>query len=418
MKKATYIAAALSLCAAVFAGCSGGGSGTEVTSAAETSSVTETDSETEVTTETASGAETSSATETEDISEIDEAADDEAEEDYAEPVEEPFVVTEKPIPENARVYEYDSDNPPEMPEFSMSFDGYNEFTQSSITRTRFEIKAMLECAQTGEIPIIKSVSGGYTYECRRIEGVTIGDWTVKDEKYPYTRYEVTLTLDITKSESEFMPVGTADYLLIYYPGEDRLYLPLRKVGELDVGCLLPFYGNDVKEYVNFCTYYTAYFRDAFDGDTVTDFSAPEINANAIDDTVFNAYVAARIGGGFKDTDVYNIPYAEFNETLEKILGFSADAIDAKNSGLYKSDRDCIEIPGRGTSWICGWIAEDTEGDEEGTRVVTIDYFEDDFYLVKSQTYRYTVRINDDRTCSMLKIEHLYKSDRGILGGSV
>ncbi len=413
VRKLISLAAALLLCTTVLAGCSG----TEVTSAAETSSVTETDSETEVTTETASGAETSSATETEDISEIDEAADDEAEEDYAEPVEEPFAVTEKPIPENVRVYEYDSDNPPEMPEFSMSFDGYNEFTQSSITRTRFEIKAMLECAQTGEIPMIKSVSGGYTYECRRIEGVTIGDWTVKDDKYTeYTRYEVTLTLDITESESEFMPVGTADYLLIYYPGEDRLFLPLRKVGELDVGRLLPCYAAN-KYYIDFCTYYTAYFRDAFDGDTVTDFSAPEIDEGAIDDTVFNAYVAARKAGGFKDTD-YNIPYAEFNETLEKILGFSADTLNLKDSELYNADTDSIEIPGRGTSWICGWLAEDIEGEEENTRVVTIDYFEDDFYLVKSQTYRYTVRINDDGTYTMLKIEHLYKSDRGILSGSV
>ncbi len=63
MKKITYIAAAMSLCMTVFAGCSGGGSGTEVTSAAETNSVTETDSETEVTTETTNLTEGSSVTE-------------------------------------------------------------------------------------------------------------------------------------------------------------------------------------------------------------------------------------------------------------------------------------------------------------------------------------------------------------------
>ncbi len=420
LQKIAAVSVSLLLCTTILAGCSGGGSGTEVTSAAETSSVTETDSETEVTTETASGAETSSATETEAISEINEAADGEEEEDYAEPVEEPFVVTEKPIPENAHVYEYDDENPPEMPEFSMSLDGYHEFTQSSIARTRFEIKAMLECAQTGEIPMIKSVSGGYTYECRRIEGVTIGDWTVKDEKYteePYTRYEVTLSLDITESESEFMPVGTADYLLIYYPGEDRAFLPLRKVGEFDESRLLPAYGDDAKEYVNFCTYYTAYFRDWFSGDTVTDFSAPNFGYS-VESTVFCAYVAASRGGGFQDIDTGIIPYSEYNETLEKILGFSADAINAKSCMWYNADTDSIEIPGRGHSWICGWLAEDAEGEEEGTRVVTIDYYEDDFYLVKSQTYRYTLRINDDGTCSMLKVERLYKSDRGILGGTV
>ncbi len=412
LQKIAAVSVSLLLCTTILAGCSDGGSGTEVTSAAETSSVTETDSETEVTTET------NSETETEDISEIDEPADGEEEEDYAEPVEEPFIVTEKPIPENARVYEYDDENPPEMPEFSMSLDECHEFNQSSIARTRLEIKAMLECAQTGDIPMIKSVSGGYIGECQRIEGVTIGSWTVKDEKYteePQTRYEVTLTLDITESESEFMPVGTADYLLIYYPGEDRLYLPLRKVGEFDESRLVP--DSTVGEYVNFCTYYTAYFSNFFDGDTVTDFSAPNIDYS-MESAVFCAYVAAGKGGGFRDDGTGIIPYSEYDETLKKILGFSADAINAKSCMWYNADTDSIEIPGRGNSWICGWLAEDAEGEEDGTRVVTIDYFEDDFYLVKSQTYRYTVRINDDGTCSMLKIEHLYKSDRGILGGSV
>ena len=413
LQKIAAVSVSLLLCAAVFAGCSDGGSETETSSATETSSVTEAISETKAATEAAS--------ETEEIPEYEIANDDEGEEeDYAEPIEEPVIVTEKPIPENARVYEYDYENPPEMPEFSMPLDEYHEFTQSSIAGTRFEIKAMLECAQTGEIPMIKSVSGGYTYECRRIEGVTIGSWTVKDEKYteePYTRYEVTLTLDVTESESEFMPVGTADYMLIYYPGEDRLYLPLRKSGELDESRLLPVYGDDAKGYVNFCTYYTAYFSNWFSGDTVTDLSAPDIDCSARD-AVICAYIAASLGGGFRDIDNGIIPYSEYNETFENILGFSADTINAKNSGLYNADTDSIEIPAMGYGWICGWLSEDTEGEEENTRVITIDYFEDDFYLVKSQTYRYTLRINGDGTCSMLKIEHLYKSDRGILGGSV
>lgn len=416
LHKITYITVALSLCMAVLAGCSGGGTETETSSVMETSSATETSSVTEAISETKASTEA----ETEEIPEYEEPADNYAEVAYDEPAEEPVYVTEKPIPENARVYEYDDENPPEMPEFSMPTDGYYDFTQSSIARTRFEIKAMLECAKTGEIPMIKRVDAGYTYECRRLEGVTVGSWTVKNEKFteePYTRYEVTLTLDITESESEFMPVGTADYLLIFYPGEDRLYLPLRKAGELDESRLLPAYGDDVKEYVNFCTYYTAYFRDWFSGDEITDFSAPDIDCSARD-AVICAYIAASRGGGFRDIDNGIIPYSEYNETFENILGFSADAINAKNSGLYNADADSIEIPAMGYGWICGWLTEDAEGDEDNTRVITIDYYEDDFYLVKSRTVRYTLRINDDGTCSMLKIERLYTSDRGILGGTV
>ncbi len=69
MKKITYIAAAMSLCMTVFAGCSGGGSRTEVTSATEASSVTETDSETKVTTETTNLTETSPVTEESSVTE-------------------------------------------------------------------------------------------------------------------------------------------------------------------------------------------------------------------------------------------------------------------------------------------------------------------------------------------------------------
>ncbi|MCM1024207.1 MAG: hypothetical protein NC395_09135 [Prevotella sp.] len=350
----------------------------------------------------------------EDIAEEDDVA---VEEDIAEPA---VVYDGSSVPENARVYKFNNSAPEELPEFSMSLDGYGEYSQMNIARVRLEIKAMLECSLTGEIPYIDQ-SDYSGYECRRLENVRIDSWSVKDEKYteePFTRYEVTLTLGVAESESEFVPVGTADYLLVYCPGEDRLFLPLRKAGELDESSLLPFYGDGVKEYVNFCTYYTAYFRNFFDGDVIDDFSAPETNLDYIGDTVFCAYVAAYRAGGFRDYDLGIIPYDEFNVTLKKTLGFSADAIDAKNCPYYNAANDTVEIPGRGTSWLCGWLAEDTDGDGEGVHIVTVDYYEDDFYLIKSRTVRYTVRENGDGTCSMLKIERLFTSDRGILGGSV
>jgi len=250
-----------------------------------------------------------------------------------------------------------------------------------------------------------------------IDGVKLNSWMVKNEKFfvDTYRYEVTVTLDIAESENEFMPVGTADYLLVHSPGAGKAFQPLRKVGELDEDALLP--GGTAKEYVNFCTYYTAYFSDFFSGDTVTDFSSPNVSYS-VESAVFCAYVAAIRGGGFQNVESNIIPYSEYNETLEKILGFSADAINAKSCMWYNAEEDGIEIPGRGTSWIYGWLTEDTESEEKGMRVVTIDYYEDEFCLVKSQTYRYTVRINDDETCSMVKIEHLYTTDKDIFGGSV
>lgn len=76
------------------------------------------------------------------------------------------------------------------------------------------------------------------------------------------------------------------------------------------------------------------------------------------------------------------------------------------------------MPGRGTSWYCGYLADETYDEVAGTRTVTIEYYEDDFYLVPSQTYRYTVRENVDGSYTMLKFEKLFTSDRNILEGTV
>lgn len=379
--------------------------------------------------ETSKAAETAEAPDTalqdeEKISETEEEvayeADEEIDEDVAEPVEEPVdyprLMQEKGLPANAKLYGMDDGAIPDMPEFTLSLDGLSDYERMDTERVRLRIKSILDCAVSGEIPVYKS--SGYVWESpQKLAGIRLNSWEIVDEKIITDnnfRYEVTVTMDVAESDNEFVTEGIGDYLMIYYPGEDRLFLPLRKVGELDESRLLPSYGNP-NDYVDFCTYYTAYFRDFFSGDTISDFSAPNVSYSA-ENAVFNAYVAAYRAGGFHNAD--SIPYDEFNETLEKILGFSADAIGAKSCGYYNADNNAIEIPGRGTSWVCGWLSEDTDGEEENTRVVTVDYYEDDFYLVRSRTVRYTVRNNDDGTCSMLKIERLFTSDRDILGGSV
>lgn len=377
------------------------------------------------TSETKETSETEKSSETEEYAEeaVAEVEDDIAEddgEDYAEPVEEPVYYAEfrQELPANAKLYDMDDDSIPDMPEFSLSTEGLSEYERRDVARARLRIKSILECAVNGEVPAYKS--GSYVWQSlQQLSGIRLNSWEIADEKLVTDgniRYEVTVTMDVAESSSEFVTVGKGDYLMIYYPDEDSSFLPLRKVGELDESRLLPSYG-DPKAYVDLCAYYTAYFRGFFSGDTVDDLSAPNVDYST-GEAVFCAYVAAYRAGGFHDLDSGIIPYDEFNETLEKILGFSADAIDTKTTRLYNAENDTIEIPGRGTSWVCGWLADDVDGDEDGTRVVTIDYYEDDFYLVKSRTVRYTVRNNDDGTCSMLKIERLFTSDRGILAGTV
>lgn len=387
MKKARKFiahAAALSLCAAVFAGCS------------ETADTAETEPKVigGTASETAAAAETTPSEKKEEASE----AEDET---SVQPEEQPTEAASETVSESVS----ETERPAGQEGFTLAVD---EDYRSTTDYARQEITTLFD----------RLVNGQSTDDLTcGIDGVKLNSWTVKDEQFfaDTYRYEVTVTLDIAESESEFLPVGKADYLLVYSPGAGRAFQPLRKVGEFDESRLLP--SGTAKKYVNFCTYYTAYFSDFFSGDTITDFSSPNIG-NSVESAVFSAYVAALRGGGFQNVESNIIPYSEYNETLEKILGFSADAINAKSCMWYNAEEDSIEIPGRGTSWIYGLLTEDTDGEEAGTRVVTIDYFEDELCLVKSQTYRYTVRENDDGTCSMLKIEHLYKSDRGTFSGNV
>ncbi len=384
LQKIAAVSVSLLLCTAVLAGCS------------ETTDKPETEPKiiSEAASETTTAAETTLSEETEKSSE----AEDET---YAEPED---LATETNSETDSETVS-ETERPAGQAGFTLAVD---ENYKSTTDYARQEITTLFD----------RLVNDQSTDDLTcRIDGVKLNSWTVKNEQFfvDTYRYEVTVTLDIAESESEFMPVGTADYLLVYSPDAGRAFLPLRKVGELDEDALLPT--GKAADYVNFCTYYTAYFRDFFSGDTVTDFSAPNIDYS-VESAVFCTYVAAGRGGGFQDIDTGVIPYSEYNETLEKMLGFSADAINAKSCMWYNADTDSIEIPGRGTSWIYGWLTEDPEGEEEGTRVVTIDYYEDSFCLVRSQTYRYTVRINDDDTCSMVKIEHLYTTDKDIFGGTV
>lgn len=419
MKKLLSILTAAAVIAAL-AGCTENAAET-VNTFEETASLslgeapeTEEASETEKRSETEEYAEEAVAEIEDDIAE----ADDEA---YAEPVDEPVPVYAEfmqELPVNAKLYDVNDDSIPDMPEFTLSTDDLSEYERRDVAYARLRIKSILECAVSGEVPAYKS--GSYVWQSpQQLAGIRLNGWEIADEKLVTDgnfRYEVTVTMDVAESGSEFVTVGRGDYLMIYYPGEDRSFLPLRKAGELDESRLLPSYDSS-KAYVDLCTYYTAYFRGFFSGDTIDDLSVPNVDYST-GEAVFCAYVAAYRAGGFRDFDNGIIPYDEFNETLEKILGFSADAIDAKSTRLYNADNDTIEIPGRGTSWVCGWLTEDIDGEEDGTRVVTVDYYEDDFYLVKSRTVRYTVRNNDDGTCSMLKIERLFTSDRGILAGTV
>ncbi len=425
MKKLLCVIICISSAAVLLSGCTNDGAGADGTASDTSISATDTAEtfQTDEASETALQTEEEMSETEEDVAyEADEEMDDDADEDVAEPVEEPVdyprLMQEKGLPENAKLYDMNDGAIPDMPEFSLSTENLSDYERMNTERVRLRIKSILDCAVSGEVPAYKQ--NGYVWQSpQQLAGVKLNSWEIADEKIITDgnfRYEVTVTMDVAKSGSEFVTVGRDDYLMIYYPGEDRSFMPLRKVDGLDESRLLPVYG-DSKPYIDFCTYYTAYFRDFFSGGTVEDLSAPNVTYDT-GNAVFCAYVASRVAGGFPNTDDGIVPYDEFNRTLEKILGFSADAIDAKSCMYYNADEDRIEIPGRGTSWLCGWLTEDTEGNEEGTRVVTIDYYEDDFYLVKSRTVRYTLRNNDDDTYSMLKIERLFTSDRNILGGSV
>lgn len=295
---------------------------------------------------------------------------------------------------------------PEISEFSMSLDSLNDYTRSRVVLARKQIKSMLDREGIYEIPELNFGSGGW------LPKVTVEDWQVVEEKYENYRYEVTMRLEVSESESEFITVGTYDYLILYQPHDDRKFLPLRKVGEFDEEKLLPCWED--KRYLDFCGNFSCFFSELFEGDVVTDFSEPDMSA-ASWWTLCNASQAAR--WYYPDLD-FVMTYDEFDEAMQSLYGFSADALGIKESNIYNAENDTIEVPPKGTSWLYGYLAEESFDEETGIRTATMEYYEDEFYLIPSRTYRYTVRENENGSYTMLKLERLFTSDRGILSDTV
>lgn len=324
------------------------------------------------------------------------------------------VTQEKYYPENAVVYEFDSNNIPEFPEFTMEidYDIMGEYEIERILTARLEIKAMLECAITGNTPVIKQ--NGYDKSMRKLENISIGSYKIIGETYDTEdwTYNVTVELDVTESNVEEIPVGKSQYAFINVLREDRAYMPLRTVGEYDESRVLPMYGREgASMAVSFCNDFTAYFSDMYAGDDVTDFSSPDISKEH--DLIFCSLFTAR--NYYPGTD-FEMSYDIFDTALSEMFGFSADVINIKENNCYNAEKDTVSIPGRCSSWLCGYLADKSYDEETKTHNVTIDYYEDEFYLVKSQTYRYTVRENENGSLTMLRMERLFKSERGILGG--
>lgn len=318
--------------------------------------------------------------------------------------------------EDKHTYQEESDSPPEenaedetLPktsEFPMDIDSLDDYTGSRIVLARKQIKSMLDREGTYEIPEINFGSGDL------FPKITVDNWQVIDEKYESYRYKVTVRLEVSESESKFITVGTDDYLILYQPHEDRRFLPLRKVGEFDEEKLLPTW--DDKVYLDFCNNFSIFFSKLFEGDVVTDFSEPDMSA-ASWWTLCNASQVAR---WYYPSLDFSMTYAEFDEAMQSLYGFSADALGIKESNIYNAENDTINVPEKGTSWFYGYLADESSDEETGIRTATMEYYEDEFYLIPSRTYRYTVRENEDGSYTMLKFEKLFTSDRSILGGTI
>lgn len=300
----------------------------------------------------------------------------------------------------------ESVSPPEISEFPMSLDTLNDYTRNDVVLARKQIISVLDREEKAEYPLI-DLDGG-----DRFPKITLNSWQIVDERYEDYRYKVTVRLEVSESESEFITVGTDDYLILYQPHEDRKFLPLRKVGEFDEEKLLPSWED--KRYLDFCGNFSCFFSKLFEGDVVTDFSEPDMS-NASWWTLCNASQAAR--WYYPGLD-FVMTYDEFDKAVQSLYGFSADALGIKESNIYHAENDTIEIPPKGTSWLYGYLADESFDEETGIRTATMEYYADAFFLVPSQTYRYTVRENENGSYTMLKFERLFSSDRGILSDTI
>lgn len=295
---------------------------------------------------------------------------------------------------------------PELSEFPMSLDDLTDYTRNEVVLARKKIISVLDREEKAAYPLI-DLDGG-----DRFPRITLDSWQIVDERYENSLYRVTVRLEVSESESEFITVGTDDYMILYQPHEDRKFLPLRKVGEFDEEKLLPCW--DDKRYLDFCGNFSCFFSELFERDVVTDFSEPDMSS-ASWWTLCNASQAAR--WYYPGLD-FVMTYDEFDKAMQSLYGFSADALEIKESNIYHAENDTIEVPPKGTSWLYGYLADESFDEETSIRTATMEYYADEFFLVPSQTYRYTVRENENGSYTMLKFERLFASDRGILSDTI
>ncbi len=369
----------------------------------ETTSV----SETKITSET-----TAESSETETVSET--AAEEIAVIEETAIVEEPVETTSK-YTEDAPVHKYVLEEI-DLSMFPMNTDEFYDFQIKEINNIRAEIKTMLDCSKTGEIPDIEVKEYNYIYG-RQLKYAKVESWSVKEETYDVdlSIHKMVITLEISESESEFLPVGTNDYMFVYAPdGVSRSYWQLRTADAYDEESIVPCYDED-REYLDFCNDFTAYLSDCYSGDVVTDFSSPVISEDSWG-VGFSAHLMAY--RYYPDFIEPMTPYSHFDDAMHNMFGFSADALHIKDNGVYNAEDDTVELIGKGWYWHWGEVAEDIYDEASSTHTVTLNYYADDFHLDLSQVYRYTIRENENGSYTMLKMERLFTSDKDIIGGSV
>lgn len=205
-----------------------------------------------------------------------------------------------------------------------------------------------------------------------------------------------VTLNISKSSSKILPVGTSRWFLgVVYDG---FVFNFRRAN--DSSSIFNWTTNG--DLPDFC-YDVTYFLTRFE--TMNNFNklAQDAQKDGNFDSFCNCLIYILLSNGWDEDATLKSSEAE---ALAKIT-FGITNVDFRKCAMYNNADDTLRVDPAGYGYIPSTLVSVTNNGR--LRTVVIDYYSDPAYFLKAKTMEYVVRVNDDDSLSMLSTRLVYDS---------
>lgn len=218
----------------------------------------------------------------------------------------------------------------------------------------------------------------------------------------------TVELNISASDNDLFPIGTGEWFLDF----DNFNYRISLFRETDKEINIITYNNQ-NDIVEFCRSFS-FELDCYK--SVTDFNTliPD------DDDELAGYFCQRLIRclpiEFDNNGSSRVKRKELEKQAKSVLGITT--LDVTKSKFYdkQSDSEIMELHA-GSDSACSLVS-DQVNPKTNQRVVVIDYYSDTAYILKAKTIQYTLRMNADKSFTLISTELLYDSGFQVASGLI